>query len=177
MKKILIVVDMQNDFISGSLGTEEARAVVPRVAKKIREFDGDELFVTYDTHFDNYPETLEGKKLPILHCLKGTSGHDIDPEIMRELSQKRYRDIFKNGFGTYEIAETLNRLYPDEDMEFEIAGLCTDVCVVTNALIIRAGYPDAVIRVDALCCAGVTREGHAAALETMRNCQIDVLNA
>ncbi len=175
MKKILVVVDMQNDFVDGALGTAEAQAIVPNVAKKIREFDGDEIFVTYDTHHDNYMETLEGKKLPIPHCIDGSYGHELNEEIKKALAGKEYKDVIKAGFGSFSISRGLKDRYPGEEMEIEMLGLCTDVCVVSNALIMRAGYPNAKITVDSSCCAGVTPEGHRAALETMRNCQIDIL--
>ncbi len=175
MKKILVVVDMQNDFVDGALGTAEAQAIVPNVAKKIREFDGDEIFVTYDTHYDNYMETLEGKKLPIPHCIDGSYGHELNEEIKKALAGKEYKDVIKAGFGSFSISRGLKDRYPGEEMEIEMLGLCTDVCVVSNALIMRAGYPNAKITVDSSCCAGVTPEGHRAALETMRNCQIDIL--
>ena len=174
MKKVLIVVDMQNDFVDGALGTPEAVAIVGNVAKKIREFDGDELFVTYDTHYDNYLSTLEGQKLPVPHCIDGTYGHDLNPEIKAALSGKDYKEVIKAGFGSFSISRGLKDRYPGEEMEIELIGLCTDICVVSNALIMRAGYPNARITVDSACCAGVTPERHGAALETMRSCQIDV---
>lgn len=175
MKKILVVVDMQNDFIDGALGTKEAVRIVPNVAKKIREFDGDEIFVTYDTHYDNYLTTLEGQKLPVPHCIDGSYGHEINDEIKQALSGKEYKDVIKAGFGSFSISRGLKDRYPGEEMEIEVMGLCTDICVVSNALILRAGYPNAKITVDASCCAGVTPEAHKAALATMKSCQIDVI--
>jgi len=175
MKKILVIVDMQNDFIDGSLGTKEAVAIVPKVAKKIREFDGDEIYVTYDTHHENYPDTLEGKKLPVVHCIEGSRGHELNPEIKSALAGKRYSEIQKAGFGSFSLTRGLKDRYPGEEMEFEVVGLCTDVCVVSNALIIRAGYPNARITVDSACCAGITPETHEAALTTMKCCQIDII--
>ncbi|MCQ2383053.1 MAG: cysteine hydrolase [Clostridia bacterium] len=175
MKKILVVVDMQNDFVDGSLGTKEALAIVPNVAKKIREFDGDEIFVTYDTHFDNYLSTLEGQKLPIVHCIDGSHGHELNPEIKKALAGKDYKDVIKAGFGSFSISKGLKERFPGEEMDVEFVGLCTDVCVVSNALIMRAGFPNARITVDSSCCAGVTPEGHNAALATMQSCQIDVI--
>ena len=175
MKKILIVVDMQNDFVDGALGTPEAVEIVPRVAKKIREFDGDELFVTYDTHYDNYLNTLEGQKLPVAHCIDGTYGHDLNAQIKEALKGKEYKEVIKAGFGSFSISKGLKDRYPGEEMEVEFVGLCTDICVVSNALIIKAGFPEAPISVDAACCAGVTPAKHEAALETMRSCQIDVI--
>jgi len=175
MRKVLIVVDMQNDFVSGSLGTKEAMAIVPNVVKKINEFDGDEIFVTYDTHHENYLDTLEGEKLPVIHCIEGSHGHELNAEVKSALAGRHYFDINKAGFGSFSITRGLKDRYPGEEMDFELVGLCTDVCVVSNALIIRAGYPNARIKVDASCCAGVTPEKHQAALETMRCCQIDII--
>lgn len=175
MRRILIVVDMQNDFVDGALGTPEAVKIVPRVADKISAFEGDELFVTLDTHGDNYAETLEGKKLPVPHCIMGTEGHGLCPEIKKALEGKKYTEIFKKTFGSFEIAEILSRKYPGEEIEADVVGLCTDICVISNALILRAAYPNSVIRADASCCAGVTPRSHEAALITMSACQIDVL--
>jgi len=165
---------MQNDFVDGSLGSKEAAAIVPNVVKKIREFDGDEIFVTFDTHHENYLETLEGKKLPVVHCIEGSYGHELNAEVRNALEGKSFVEVQKAGFGSFSITRGLKDRYPEEEMEFELVGLCTDVCVVSNALIIRAGYPDSRIAVDASCCAGITPETHRAALETMKCCQIDV---
>ncbi|MBQ0025956.1 MAG: cysteine hydrolase [Lachnospiraceae bacterium] len=175
MIKVLVVVDMQNDFVDGALGSEEAQRIVPAVVEKIKAFDGDELFVTYDTHFDNYMQTLEGQKLPIPHCIEDTEGHELYPAVKEALNGKRYTDIIKAGFGSFSMSRSLKDKYPGEEIEVEMIGLCTDVCVVSNAIIMRAGFPNARITVDARCCAGVTPEGHKAALETMRNCQIDII--
>ena len=176
MKRILVIVDLQNDFVDGSLGTPEAVSILPRVAEKIRSFDGDAIYVTYDTHYGNYPDTLEGKRLPVVHCQEGTPGWALAPAIGEALSGRQYRPVVKKTFGTFDIVRDLKERYPGEEIEAELLGLCTDICVVSNALILRAGFPDAVIRVDAACCAGVTPEKHEAALETMRSCQIDVIN-
>lgn len=175
MKRILVVVDMQNDFVDGSLGTEEAAAIVPNVAKKIREFDGDEIFVTYDTHHENYMDTLEGKKLPVVHCIEGSHGHELNAEVKDALTGKKYYEVQKAGFGSFSITRGLKERFPGEEMDFEVVGLCTDVCVVSNVLIMRAGYPNSRIRVDVSCCAGITPETHKAALETMKSCQIDIV--
>lgn len=166
MKKTLIVVDMQNDFIDEALGTKEAVAIVPNVKKKIEEYaaNGDEIIFTRDTHSEDYLETPEGKKLPVRHCIKGTHGWEIADGLYVE----GCKIIDKPNFG-----------WPDwknESLEkVEIIGLCTDICVVSNALIIKASFPDAEVSVDASCCAGVTPETHAAALATMKMCQIDIL--
>ena len=165
MKKTLIVVDMQNDFIDEALGTKEAVAIVPNVKKKIEEYaaNGDEIIFTRDTHSEDYLETPEGKKLPVRHCIKGTHGWEIADGLYVE----GCKIIDKPNFG-----------WPDwknESLEkVEIIGLCTDICVVSNALIIKASFPDAEVSVDSACCAGVTPESHLAALKTMAMCQIDV---
>ena len=174
MKKILIVVDMQNDFVDGALGTKEAEKITENVAQKIHDFDGD-IFVTFDTHFDNYLQTLEGEKLPVPHCIEGSNGHKLNKDVAAALEQKNYTALKKYTFGTFEIAEILKQTAPAPEMEIELIGLCTDICVISNALILRAAFPNIKITVDASCCAGVTPEKHLAALETMRSCQIDII--
>jgi nicotinamidase-related amidase len=166
MKKTLIVVDMQNDFIDMALGTKEAVAIVPNVKAKIEAYlaAGDEIIYTRDTHAENYLETPEGKKLPVPHCIRGTKGW----EIAEGLYAEGCRIIDKPNFG-----------WPRWDREnleqVELVGLCTDICVVSNALIIKAMFPDAEVSVDPRCCAGVTPQTHEAALATMKMCQIQVL--
>ncbi len=165
MKKTLIVVDMQNDFINMALGTKEAVAILPKVKAKIEEYAkrGDEIIYTRDTHFENYLKTPEGKKLPVEHCIKGTKGWEIADGLYIEGS----KIIDKPNFGWTG--------WKDENLEeVEMIGLCTDICVVSNALIIKATFPDAVLKVDAVCCAGVTPESHNAAIATMKMCQVDV---
>ena len=160
-EKILIVVDMQKDFVNGSLGSKDAEAIVPAVVKKAKEFDGDLIF-TKDTHFENYMDTQEGHFLPVPHCMKGTVERDA---AMYE----------KITFGCPELAEDLlerNKKTPIKSIE--LVGLCTDICVVSNALLIKAFLPETPVFVDSACAAGVTRERHEAALETMRSCQIVV---
>ena len=158
MSRVLIVIDMQNDFVTGSLGSKEAWAIVPNVQAKIKEYAdrGDRIIFTRDTHEENYLDTAEGKKLPVIHCIKGTDGWQIIPEL------------------EVEGCEYIDKPTFDEHDEIELVGVCTDICVVSNALILKAMYPEAVISVDAGCCAGVTPEKHEAALETMKSCQIDV---
>ena len=174
MKRILIVVDMQKDFVDGALGSREAAAIVPNVANKIRTFDGDAIIVTFDTHYANYLETLEGKKLPVVHCVEGTPGHALDGEIQKALEGKEYIEVLKNTFGSFDVPRILKEKFPGESLDVEIVGLCTDICVVSNALILRAAYPNATIAVDARCCAGVSPATHQAALATVGCCQIDV---
>lgn len=172
MKKILIVVDMQNDFVDGVLGTSEATAIVDKVVKKINDFDG-EIIATYDTHYDNYMETREGKYLPVPHCIKDTYGWQINEKVKKALDSKEYEIIHKPTFGSTELVEKLNGC--DQcNTEVELIGLCTDICVVSNALLLKANYPEMNITVDAGCCAGVTPESHQAALTTMKMCQINV---
>ncbi len=165
MKKTLIVVDMQNDFIDGSLGTKEAQAILPNVQAKIKEYQGrgDEIIFTRDTHHEDYLDTPEGKKLPVEHCIEGTHGWEIAEGL--EVSGCIYID--KPTFGWVHWNE---RSFE----EIELVGLCTDICVVSNALILKAAFPDVEITVDAGCCAGVTPATHKAALETMKMCQINV---
>ena len=166
MKKTLIVVDMQNDFIDMALGTKEAVAIVPKVKAKIQEFvrNGQEVIFTRDTHFEDYLQTSEGRKLPVEHCIKGTRGW----EIAEGLYVEGCKIIDKPNFGwPHWKEERLDAV--------ELVGLCTDICVVSNALIIKAAFPDADVKVDSSCCAGVTVETHEAALKTMAMCQIDIL--
>ena len=174
MKRILVVVDMQKVFIDGSLGTAEAQAIVPAAAEKIRGFDGD-IFVTYDTHFENYLDTAEGKKLPVEHCIKGTDGWRLDVNIAEALEGKAYTAVEKNTFGSVELPQLIKEAAGDEKFSVELIGLCTDICVVSNALVIKANFPEVPVSVDAACCAGVTPAAHDAALATMKSCQIDII--
>lgn len=168
--KALIVVDMQRDFIDGALGTKEAVAIVPNVIDKVKEYErGGELIIyTKDTHYDDYLTTREGRHLPVKHCIKGTAGHDIPDEILRG-----HDVVFeKLTFGSVELMEYLSTL---ELESVELVGLCTDICVVSNALLIKARFPELDVTVDSACCAGVTPDTHVAALTTMKMCQINVL--
>ena len=174
MKRFLVAVDLQKDFVDGALGSPEAVAMIPTAAKKIRGFDG-EIFVTLDTHFENYMETAEGKKLPVPHCIKGTPGWELDKKIKKALEKKNYVAVEKNTFGSVGLPALIAEAAAGEEFSVVIIGLCTDICVVSNALIIKANFPEAEISVDPACCAGVTPEKHEAALETMRSCQIDIL--
>ena len=174
MKKILIVVDMQNDFIDGALGTKEAELIVDNVVKKITEFEG-EIFVTLDTHYNNYMETSEGRKLPVPHCIKGTNGWNLNDKVNKALMNKKHKIVEKITFGSIDLPNLIKNVVGEENMEIEMVGLCTDICVVSNALILKATFPEATILVDSTCCAGVTPDKHKAALETMKSCQIDVI--
>ena len=174
MKHLLVVVDIQKDFVDGALGTAEAVAIVENAAKKIREFDG-EIFVTYDTHFENYMETAEGAKLPVPHCIKGTEGWELNADIADALTDKNYTAVEKITFGSTELPELVKKAVGDEDFDITLIGLCTDICVVSNALILKANFPEKEVYVDAACCAGVTVDTHNAALTTMKMCQINVI--
>lgn len=174
MKHILIVVDIQKDFVDGALGTAEAVAMLDCAATKIRDFDGP-IFVTYDTHFDNYMETAEGHKLPVPHCIKGTSGWELNERIAAALEGKVFTAVEKLTFGSVELPDLLKNSVGDGDFDITLIGLCTDICVVSNALILKANFPEREIYVDSSCCAGVTVESHNAALTTMRMCQINVI--
>lgn len=173
MQNILVVVDMQNDFIDGALGTKEAVAIVPVVKEKIENFEGKVIF-TRDTHFENYMETQEGKNLPVPHCIKGTDGWEIRSELMALCKEE---PIDKLTFGSSELGNILlkeDKVNPIESITF--VGLCTDICVISNVMIAKAFLPEVKIIVDAACCAGVTPESHKNALEAMKVCQVSVEN-
>ncbi|MBD5088956.1 MAG: cysteine hydrolase [Clostridiales bacterium] len=165
MKRTLIVVDMQKDFIDGALGTDEAVAIIENVKRKIAKYqaDGEEIIFTRDTHQENYLDTNEGRYLPVPHCIEGTEGWQIPEDIAVEGAVY----LNKPSFGYLDWKK-----YHLE--EVELIGLCTDICVVSNALIIKALYPEIKVSVDASCCAGVTPESHQAALTTMKMCQVEV---
>lgn len=169
MSKLLVVVDMQKDFVDGSLGTAEAIKIVPSVVKEIENFDGDVVF-TLDTHSSIYLETQEGKNLPVPHCIKGTDGWKLD-KVIEPLSLGR--KIFeKPTFGSVELAEYVaNGDYDD----ITLIGLCTDICVLSNAMLIKAFLPEVKVSVKASCCAGVTPESHENALSAMKMCQINII--
>ena len=177
MKKVLIVVDMQNDFVKGSLGTKEAQEIIPNIKRKIDEYlkNGDIVFFTCDTHYEDYFDTLEGQNLPVKHCIYETEGWEVVSELRKIdfLYCNNVRSIIKNTFGYIDWRKHLP--YADESLEIELCGVCTDICVVSNALILRAIYPNATIFVDAYHCAGSTPEKHEAALEVMKSCQIEVI--
>lgn len=174
MKRILIVVDMQKDFVDGALGSAEAVAIVGNVVNKIESFDGD-IIVTYDTHHDNYMETQEGEKLPVPHCIKGTDGWELDARVQNALCKKKFKVIEKPTFGSTELPEYIKKNYNPDKIEIELIGLCTDICVVSNALLLKANFLETRVSVDASCCAGVTPDSHNAALTTMKMCQVNVI--
>lgn len=174
VRKILVVIDMQKDFIDGSLGTKEAQAIVENVVKKIGTYDTKNVYATRDTHQENYLETSEGKKLPVEHCIEGTDGWEINAEVAAALGDAVI--VNKPTFGSIVLADLLQEENDREELEIELIGLCTDICVVSNALLLKAAMPEISISVDASCCAGVTPESHEAALTTMQMCQIAVTN-
>ena len=186
--KALIIVDMQNDFIDGALGTPEAQAIVPNVVNKMKEHKNTDTIIlfTKDTHWKNYLDTPEGKKLPVEHCIEGTEGWSINKEIHNEFKTGGYATysaedivngrIIKPTFGSYDLINILDEInVASKITEIEFCGVCTDICVISNVLMTKAAFWDIPIIVDASCCAGVTPEKHAAALEVMKSCQIDVI--
>ena len=173
MNRVLLVVDMQNDFIGGSLGTKEAISIVPNVVEKIREFEG-RIIYTRDTHGENYLSTQEGRNLPIRHCIEDTLGWEIHKDIQELINPKNI--IYnKTTFGSKDLVLRLVEMDKKEPIdEIELIGLCTDICVISNALTIKTFLPEVEISVDAKCCAGVTKESHENALNAMKVCQIQV---
>ena len=171
--KTLIVVDMQNDFVTGPLGTKESIEILPKVNKKIDEYyqQQNQIFFTRDTHFAEYLDTQEGKKLPVKHCIQGSKGWHIADGV-RTYSICQFID--KDTFGTFHFGKPYYKLRQCESIE--LIGVCTDICVISNALILKAQYPEVEIYVDASCCAGTTPEMHKAALQVMKSCQINVIN-
>lgn len=181
--KYLFVIDMQNDFVTGSLGSKEAQHIVPNVVKKVENAfaNKEEVIFTRDTHGISYLDTLEGKLLPVEHCYLGTNGWNIIPELQVYVDEKDeygYTNVHdKYTFGYQCIEQTINyRFGSSEDDEIEVIGLCTDICVVSNALYLRMLFPNTKITVDASCCAGTTPKKHLEALSVMESCQITVIN-
>lgn len=178
MKHVLIVVDMQTDFVDGALGTPEAVAILDNVTAKIKAYAADPygvIFVTYDTHTEDYMNTSEGKHLPVPHCIKGTAGWALHPTVAAALEGVTYTAVEKPTFGSVELPTLVGQAAAG-DFSVELIGLCTDICVVSNTLLLKAHYPEVSISVDASCCAGVTPDTHRAALTTMGMCQIEVEN-
>lgn len=173
MKHFLIVVDMQNDFVDGSLGSAEAQVIVPEVVKKINAFEGT-ILATLDTHPENYLETAEGKKLPVAHCVEDTDGWEINDDVLEALENKGYTRVRKETFGSIDLPYIIERIAGSEDFSVELIGLCTDICVVSNALLLKAHFPEKEITVDSGCCAGVSTDTHDAALKVMSCCQINI---
>lgn len=173
MKSLLLVIDMQNDFIDGALGTKEAEAIVPAVLKRVREFEGDVIY-TRDTHFESYLETQEGKNLPVPHCIKGTPGWELHPELKKLCESMNSPVLDKLTFGSRELPAFLEEHYPEGLACVELIGLCTDICVISNAMLLKAFFPELPVSVTASCCAGVTPQSHENALNAMKMCQITV---
>lgn len=185
MKKILVVVDMQNDFITGALGTPEAVAIVDKVVEKIRGESWDRIYVTWDTHHENYLKTQEGRNLPIEHCIECTEGWFLNEKIHEAFVSlvKHPVFVYKNTFGSTALVSYIFddmihdfKDIDDADYELTLVGVCTDICVISNALLLKAHYPEMKIVVDASCCAGTTPEKHRMALEVMKSCQVEIIN-
>lgn len=174
--KLLVVVDMQKDFIDGALGTEEAQKIVDNVVQKIRQYTeaGDRIVFTMDTHREDYMRTQEGRNLPVAHCIKGSSGWEICAKIRDAVDLSQCKIYEKVTFGSEEYANDWKKgVYADVD-EVELVGLCTDICVISNAMLTKAFAPEIPVKVDASCCAGVTPQSHQNALEAMKMCQIQI---
>ena len=169
--KVLCVIDMQNDFIDGALGTKEAEAIVENVKAKIELYrkNGDTVIFTRDTHSEDYMNTQEGKNLPVPHCIKGSKGW----EVSEKLDTASDKIIDKPTFGSFELAEYISTLADVE--EIELIGLCTDICVISNAMILKARFTETPVKVDSSCCAGVTADSHSNALTAMKMCQINCI--
>ncbi len=171
MQNILVVVDMQNDFIDGSLGTQEAVSILPAVKSKVNAFEG-KIYFTRDTHESNYLDTQEGRNLPVEHCIKGSKGWEISSELDISRAEKI---IDKPTFGSFTLAEVLSTENSKERIDsITLIGLCTDICVISNAMLLKAAMPEVRIAVDSACCAGVTPQSHQNALNAMRMCQIEI---
>lgn len=182
MGKILVVIDMQNDFIDGVLGSESAAAIVPKVVEKINNFEG-VIAVTYDTHTPDYLDTQEGKNLPVTHCVKGTHGWELNSlvvDAVEKYTNNKFlvpMSFYKPTFGSVELAEWILRVFANSKLdEVILVGLCTDICVISNAMLIKAYIPEVKVTVDASCCAGVTPDSHKNALAAMKMCQINIEN-
>ena len=176
--KLLVVVDMQNDFLTGSLRNEEGIKIIPNVIEEINNASDDTVVVaTMDTHFDNYMETQEGHKLPVPHCIIGTNGWNVNDDVATAVEAKTFHDfITKTSFGLYDWLNVLkDEIKFTKFDEIELIGVCTDICVVSNALILKALYPETPIKVKESCCAGTTKENHDHAIATMRSCQIEII--
>ncbi|WP_455048675.1 cysteine hydrolase family protein [Mitsuokella sp.] len=170
MRKVIVVIDMQNDFIDGALGTKEAQAMLPHLVAKLEREKDALLIFTQDTHSKNYMETQEGRNLPVLHCIKPEKGWEIAPSL-QPFVKKAAAVIEKPAFGSLELPKAVAKLQPDE---VELVGLCTDICVISNAMILKTAFPELPVAVDASCCAGVTPASHDNALQAMKMCQVDI---
>ncbi len=182
--KVLVVVDMQNDFVTGALGTPEARAIVPNVVEKVKKYAVDPncaIVFTRDTHYSDYMETLEGKNLPVPHCMIFTNGWEIVPEVWGAAEGCEYLDTCnKTTFGAFTLGDEIDEFIQTNEMSpivesIEVVGVCTDICVVSNVLVLKSFFENIPITVDSACCAGVTPAKHEAAIEVMKSCQIEVI--
>lgn len=182
--KILIVIDYQNDFVTGPLGSPEAQAIMPNVIEKIKQYATDRsaaIVFTKDTHYADYMETAEGKKLPVPHCIAHTKGWDIVSDVLKAADPCETVEVFnKNTFGLYELPDYITDLaeeyfYNSEIESIEVIGVCTSICVISNVMILKSVFTETPITVDSQCCACVTPESHTAALNAMKMCQIDVI--
>lgn len=173
MRKILLVIDMQVDFIDGALGSAEAVAIIPNVLREIAKYGKNDIIATRDTHPEDYMQTREGKHLPVPHCIEGTPGWELHPEIAMALDGCTVID--KPTFGSTRLCNMICQIAQSEEIEVTLVGLCTDICVVSNAMLIKAALPEIDVKVVADACAGVTPETHAAALTTMKMCQIEII--
>ena len=181
--RILVVIDMQNDFINGALGTPEAMGIVDNVVKRIEDSEGEVILFTKDTHQDDYLDTPEGKKLPVVHCIEGTDGWEINDKILAAWREHNNTIVFpglqdntfnKPVFGSVELVNFL-KTREAEITEIELLGVCTDICVISNGIMIKNTLPDVKLSVNSACCAGVTPESHTKALNVMEMCQIDII--
>lgn len=170
MRKVIVVIDMQNDFIDGALGTKEAQVMLPHLVAKLEREKDALLIFTQDTHSKNYMETQEGRNLPVPHCIKPEKGWEIAPSL-QPFVKEAAAVIEKPAFGSLELPKAVAKLQPDE---VELVGLCTDICVISNAMILKAAFPELPVAVDASCCAGVTPASHDNALQAMKMCQVDI---
>lgn len=170
MRKVIVVIDMQNDFIDGALGTKEAQVMLPHLVAKLEREKDALLIFTQDTHSKNYMETQEGRNLPVPHCIKPEKGWEIAPSL-QPFVKKAAAVIEKPAFSSLELPKAVAKLQPDE---VELVGLCTDICVISNAMILKAAFPELPVAVDASCCAGVTPASHDNALQAMKMCQVDI---
>lgn len=178
--EILVLVDMQVDFVSGKLGSKMAVEIVPHVCKKLESYKEKKAFIiaTLDTHDENYLKSLEGKYLPVEHCIKGSEGHKIDENLSKILPRNTVY-VEKGAFGSFHLIDVIRKHMIDNNIEehnltIEAVGLCTDICVVSNAILLRSAFPNSKVLVDSACCAGTSKERHLATLEVLKSCQIDV---
>ena len=173
MKKILVAVDLQKDFVDGALGTAEAVEMLPRAVEYIKGFDG-ELYFTLDTHTEDYLNTSEGRKLPVVHCVKGTDGWQLAAPVKALADTLPCTVVEKPSFGSTELPALIKERCNGEELDITLLGLCTDICVISNAMILKAWFPEARIAIESACCAGVTPESHENALKAMPMCQMDI---